>query len=67
MSFDWILAKRLVPAATVVDADQALTAGIGKEEASRLLINGFADQVMDDLDNEVVRAWITKRLGHDHA
>lgn len=41
--------------------------GIGKEEASRLLINGFADQVMDDLDNEVVRAWITKRLGHDHA
>lgn len=40
--------------------------GIGKEEASRLLINGFADQVMDDLDNEVVRAWITERLGRDH-
>lgn len=40
--------------------------GIPKDEASRLLINGFADQVMDELDNEVVRAWITKRLGHDH-
>lgn len=40
--------------------------GIREEEASKLLINGFADQVMDDLDNEVVRAWITKRLGHDH-
>jgi len=40
--------------------------GIRKEEASKLLINGFADQVMDELDNEVVRAWITKRLGHDH-
>ena len=40
--------------------------GIPKDEASRLLINGFADQVMDDLDNEVVRAWITERLGHDH-
>jgi Fe-S cluster assembly protein SufD len=41
--------------------------GIRKEEASKLLINGFADQVMDDLDNEVVRAWITKRLGRDDA
>ncbi len=41
--------------------------GIGKEEASKLLINGFADQVMDDLDNEVVRAWISKRLGRDGA
>ena len=41
--------------------------GIRKEEASKLLINGFADQVMDDLDNEVVRAWITQRLGHDDA
>lgn len=40
--------------------------GIHEEEASKLLINGFADQVMDDLENEVVRAWITKRLGHDH-
>lgn len=40
--------------------------GIREEEASRLLINGFADQVMDEVESEVVRAWITKRLGHDH-
>lgn len=41
--------------------------GIPKDEASRLLINGFANQVLDDLDNDVVRAWISQRLGHDHA
>jgi Fe-S cluster assembly protein SufD len=40
--------------------------GIRKDEASRLLINGFADQVMDDLDHDAVRAWVTARLGHDH-
>lgn len=40
--------------------------GIPKDEASKLLINGFADQVMDDLDSEVVKAWITERLGHGH-
>lgn len=57
--------------ATVGQLDEAAlyymrSRGIGKEEASSLLINGFADQVMDDLDNDVVRSWITKRLGHDH-
>ncbi len=41
--------------------------GIPKAEASRLLINGFADQVMDDVDSDVVRAWITERLGRDNA
>lgn len=41
--------------------------GIPKDEASRLLINGFADQAMDDLESEAVRSWITKRLGHDDA
>ena len=41
--------------------------GIPKEEASRLLINGFADQMMDDLKSESVRTWITERLGHDDA
>ncbi len=41
--------------------------GIPKDEASRLLINGFADQVMDDLENEAVRTWITERLGRDDA
>lgn len=39
--------------------------GIRKEEASRLLINGFADQVLDDLENAAVKRWITTRLGHD--
>ncbi len=38
--------------------------GIPAEEASRLLINGFADQMMDDLESDTVRAWITERLGH---
>ena len=41
--------------------------GIPKDKASRLLIKGFADQMMDDLENEVVRTWITERLGHDDA
>ncbi len=41
--------------------------GIPKDEASRLLINGFADQVMDDLESDIVRTWITQRLGHDDA
>lgn len=41
--------------------------GIPEDEASRLLINGFADQVMDDLESDIVRTWITQRLGHDHA
>jgi Fe-S cluster assembly protein SufD len=41
--------------------------GIPKAEASRLLINGFADQVMDDVASDIVRAWITERLGRDNA
>ncbi len=41
--------------------------GIPKDEASQLLINGFADQVMDNLKSEVVRSWITERLGRDDA
>ncbi len=40
--------------------------GINAEEARRLLINGFADEVVDDVGIDVVRAWITRRLGHDH-
>lgn len=39
--------------------------GIPADEARRLLINGFADQVVDDVGIETVRAWITHRLGHD--
>lgn len=41
--------------------------GIPKAEASRLLINGFADQVMDTLESDAVRTWITERLGRDDA
>jgi Fe-S cluster assembly protein SufD len=50
--------------------DQALyylrSRGIGAEEARRLLINGFADQMVDDVTIDGVREWITHRLGHDH-
>ena len=41
--------------------------GIPKSEASRLLINGFADQMIDDIESEAVRTWITERLGHHDA
>ena len=40
--------------------------GINADEARRLLINGFADQIVDDVSVEAVRNWITHRLGHDH-
>ena len=39
--------------------------GIPATEARRLLINGFADQVVDEVGIESVQAWITRRLGHD--
>ena len=39
--------------------------GINAEEARRLLINGFADEVVDDVSIESVRNWITLRLGHE--
>lgn len=39
--------------------------GISAPEARRLLINGFADQVVDDVGIDAVRTWITHRLGHD--
>ncbi|MFK7919075.1 MAG: Fe-S cluster assembly protein SufD [Ilumatobacter sp.] len=40
--------------------------GIPATEGRRLLINGFADQVVDEVGIEAVRSWITHRLGHDH-
>jgi Fe-S cluster assembly protein SufD len=40
--------------------------GIPSEEASRLLIDGFADQTVDDVSHPAVRAWIAERLGHRH-
>ena len=39
--------------------------GIPAVEARRLLINGFADQVVDEVSIESVRTWINQRLGHD--
>jgi Fe-S cluster assembly protein SufD len=41
------------------------TRGIAADEARRLLIRGFADQVVDDVGIASVRSWITHRLGHD--
>lgn len=40
--------------------------GIDAEQARRLLINGFADQMIDDVGIDAVCTWITHRLGHDH-
>lgn len=39
--------------------------GIPAPEARRLLINGFADQVVDLVDIEAVRSWVMHRLGRD--
>jgi len=41
--------------------------GIPKDEASRLLISGFADQMMDDLESDTVRSWIAERLERGNA
>lgn len=41
--------------------------GIPGGEARRLLINGFADQAVDEVPIESVRRWIAERLGHDTA
>ncbi len=38
------------------------TRGIPEAEARRLLIGGFADQVVDTVDNEILRTWITERI-----
>ncbi|BAN02119.1 Fe-S cluster assembly protein SufD [Ilumatobacter coccineus] len=39
--------------------------GIAVDEARRLLINGFADQVVDEVEIAAVRSWIMRRLGRD--
>ena len=38
--------------------------GIPADEARRLLINGFADQAVDEVGIETVREWILDRLRH---
>jgi Fe-S cluster assembly protein SufD len=58
--------------ATVGELDESAlyylrSRGIPLTDASRLLINGFADQAMDALEDEAVRTWITERLGRDDA
>ncbi len=38
------------------------TRGISEAEARRLLIQGFADQAVGTVDNEILRTWITERV-----
>jgi Fe-S cluster assembly protein SufD len=40
------------------------TRGISADEARRLLIRGFADQAVHAVHIEILRTWITDRLGH---
>jgi Fe-S cluster assembly protein SufD len=40
------------------------TRGISADEARRLLIRGFADQAVQAVHIEILRTWITDRLGH---
>lgn len=40
--------------------------GIRADDARRLLINGFADEIVNEVRSEAIRAWISHRLGHDH-
>jgi Fe-S cluster assembly protein SufD len=39
------------------------TRGIGKESAKNLLIEAFADEVIDKVDSEELRIWIKEKLG----
>lgn len=38
--------------------------GIPVDEARRLLIDAFADQTVEEIGNETLRAWVAQRLGH---
>ena len=38
--------------------------GIPADEARQLLIAGFAEQTVDEVEIEAVRTWIDQRLGH---
>lgn len=40
------------------------TRGVRADDARRLLINGFANQVVDQVGAGAVRTWIADRLGH---
>ena len=39
------------------------TRGIGKESAQALLVEAFADEVLDKVDSEELRIWIKEKLG----
>ena len=39
------------------------TRGIGKESAQALLVQAFADEVLDKVDSEELRIWIKEKLG----
>lgn len=39
------------------------TRGIGKESAKNLLVEAFADEVLDKVDSENLRIWIKEKLG----
>lgn len=41
--------------------------GIPADEARGLLINGFADQAVDEVKIQAVREWISERLGHEQS
>lgn len=43
------------------------TRGIDGSQARRMLIHGFAEEAVEAVDNGVLRAWITERLGHADA
>ncbi len=40
--------------------------GIPADEARRLLINAFADQTVEEVGLETIKAWVMHRLGHEH-
>lgn len=56
--------------ATVGQLDEAAlyylrSRGIPTGEARRVLINGFADEIVDQVQVAAVRDWLSRRLGHD--
>jgi len=40
--------------------------GLSADEAARVLVNAFADQVVDEVGHDAVCTWLARRLGHDH-
>lgn len=57
--------------ATVGQLDQTAlfylrSRGVPADEAARVLINAFADQVVDEVRHAAVRQWLAQLLGHDH-